>query len=49
MTQKLATGTFLTMDNMIDIATGTVRIKALFDNEDLIAVPESVCQCETDY
>jgi multidrug efflux system membrane fusion protein len=38
-TQKLATGTFLTMDTMIDTSTGTVRAKALFGNEDLMLFP----------
>jgi multidrug efflux system membrane fusion protein len=38
-TQKLATGTFLTMDAMVDTATGTVRCKALFTNEDLMLFP----------
>jgi multidrug efflux system membrane fusion protein len=38
-TQKLATGEFLTMDNLIDVTTGTVRIKALFDNEDMALFP----------
>jgi multidrug efflux system membrane fusion protein len=33
-TQKLDTGTFLTMDNLIDLATGTIRIKATYDNKD---------------
>jgi len=31
---KLATGTLLTVDNAIDPATGTVRLKAVFANED---------------
>lgn len=30
----LATGTLLTIDNQIDTSTGTVRLKALFDNKD---------------
>lgn len=30
----LATGTLLTMDNQIDPTTGTVRLKATFDNKD---------------
>src|ERR1017187_6273982 len=30
---KLATGTFLALDNQIDTSTGTVRIKAIFPNE----------------
>jgi multidrug efflux system membrane fusion protein len=32
--KKLATGTLLTLDNQIDAGTGTVRLKALFPNED---------------
>jgi len=39
LTQKLATGTFLTMDNLIDLGTGTIKIKALFDNQDLSLFP----------
>jgi membrane fusion protein, multidrug efflux system len=31
---KLATGTLLTVDNQIDPNTGTVRLKAVFSNED---------------
>jgi multidrug efflux system membrane fusion protein len=31
---KLATGTLLTVDNQIDPSTGTVRLKAVFANED---------------
>lgn len=31
---KLATGTLLTVDNQIDPTTGTVRLKAVFANED---------------
>lgn len=31
---KLATGRLLTMDNQIDAATGTVKLRALFDNRD---------------
>jgi membrane fusion protein, multidrug efflux system len=33
-TQKLATGTLLTADNQIDPTTGTVKLKATFDNKD---------------
>ncbi len=33
-TQKLATGFLLTVDNQIDPNTGTVRLKAIFDNKD---------------
>jgi multidrug efflux system membrane fusion protein len=33
MSQKLAAGSLLTVDNQIDPATGTVRLKAIFPNE----------------
>lgn len=33
-TMKLAEGKFLTLDNVVDTTTGTVRIKAVFPNED---------------
>jgi len=33
-TKKLATGTLKTLDNQIDTTTGTVKLKALFTNED---------------
>ncbi len=36
---KLATGTLLAIDNQIDQTTGTVRIKALFANEDSALYP----------
>jgi multidrug efflux system membrane fusion protein len=39
ITQKLATGTFMTMDSLIDVATDTIRIRALFDNKDLMLFP----------
>jgi multidrug efflux system membrane fusion protein len=35
----LATGRLLTLDNQIDIATGTVKLKALFPNDDLALFP----------
>jgi membrane fusion protein, multidrug efflux system len=31
---KLATGTLITVDNQIDTTTGTVKLKAQFDNQD---------------
>jgi len=34
MKTKLATGVLLSIDNQIDTATATVKIKALFDNQD---------------
>jgi multidrug efflux system membrane fusion protein len=37
--QKLATGTFLTMDNLIDTGTGNIRIKGQFENKDLELFP----------
>jgi multidrug efflux system membrane fusion protein len=33
-TDHLATGTVLTVDNQIDTTTGTVKVKAVFDNKD---------------
>jgi len=36
---KIAAGTVLALDNLIDSATGTVRIKASFDNNDLSLFP----------
>ena len=32
--KQLATGTFLTLDNAVDTTTGTVRIRAVFENKD---------------
>jgi multidrug efflux system membrane fusion protein len=36
---KLATGTLLTIDNQIDTTTGTVKLKAQFDNADEVLFP----------
>ena len=36
---KLATGTLLAIDNQVDATTGTVRLKAQFDNEDGLLFP----------
>jgi multidrug efflux system membrane fusion protein len=36
---KLATGTLLTSDNQIDPATGTLKLKAIFDNTDNALFP----------
>lgn len=36
---KLATGELLTLDNLIDTATGTIRFRAQFDNSDLSLFP----------
>src|SRR5208337_3305603 len=38
-TQKIATGHLLTADNQIDTTTGTVRLKAMFKNEDSALFP----------
>lgn len=37
--KKIATGNFLAMDNQIDPTTGTVRIRAVFDNKDHTLFP----------
>jgi multidrug efflux system membrane fusion protein len=39
MTQKLATGTLLTIDNQIDTTTGTLKLKAIFPNTDNALFP----------
>ena len=39
LSDKLATGTLQAMDNQIDPATGTIKLKALFKNEDLALFP----------
>jgi membrane fusion protein, multidrug efflux system len=36
---KLATGSLLTIDNQIDVTTGTVRLKAVFPNVDRMLFP----------
>jgi multidrug efflux system membrane fusion protein len=37
--EKIATGKFLTTDTQIDTATGTIRIRAIFDNGDMALFP----------
>jgi multidrug efflux system membrane fusion protein len=39
LNHKLATGALYTVDNQIDLTTGTVKIKALYQNEDNILFP----------
>jgi len=39
LTRKLATGTLLTIDNQIDLNTGTIKCKAIFPNEDNALFP----------
>ncbi len=36
---KLATGKLMALDNQVDTTTGTVKIKAVFDNEDNMLFP----------
>lgn len=36
---KLASGTLLTLDNMVDVSTGTVKLKAQFSNADFALFP----------
>ena len=37
--QRLATGTFMTVDNQIDPATGTIKVKSAFENSDGLLFP----------
>jgi multidrug efflux system membrane fusion protein len=37
--RKLASGTLLTLDNVIDTTTGTLKLKAIFDNKDNALFP----------
>jgi multidrug efflux system membrane fusion protein len=39
MTARLAVGTLAAIDNQVDVTTGTVRLKALFANENLALFP----------
>jgi membrane fusion protein, multidrug efflux system len=36
---KLSTGSLLTLDNQVDTTTGTVKLKAIFPNQDLMLFP----------
>jgi|SRR5580704_4800632 len=36
---KLSTGSLLTLDNQVDTSTGTVKLKAIFPNQDLTLFP----------
>jgi membrane fusion protein, multidrug efflux system len=38
-TKKIATGTFLTLDNLIDTTTGTVKARSSFTNKDIALFP----------
>ena len=39
-TKKLATGTLSTVDNQIDTTTGTVKLRASFENKDDLLFPQ---------
>jgi multidrug efflux system membrane fusion protein len=39
LTAKLATGKLLAIDNQVDVTTGTVKLKAVFQNEDNLLFP----------
>jgi multidrug efflux system membrane fusion protein len=39
LTSKLATGKLLAIDNQVDVTTGTVKLKAVFQNEDNLLFP----------
>ncbi len=45
MTKKLVSGTLTTIDNEIDQTTGTVKLRATFDNAQFRTFPESVREC----
>lgn len=44
-TNKIASGTLLTVDNQIDPTTGTSRLKAIFDNSDGVLFPNQFVNC----
>jgi multidrug efflux system membrane fusion protein len=46
MTKPLAKGTLATLDNQIDAATGTVKLRAVFDNADEALFPNQFVNAE---
>lgn len=44
--KKLATGRLLTLDNQIDTTTGTVKLRAIFDNQDGALFPNQFVNVE---
>ena len=46
-TTELAAGKLETIDNQVDTSTGTVKLRAVFDNPDEVAVSEPVRQYQT--
>jgi membrane fusion protein, multidrug efflux system len=45
-TNQLATGTLATIDNQIDTSTGTVKLRAQFDNDDETLFPNQFVNAE---
>ena len=43
--KQLATGSLMTFDNEIDQTTGTVKLKAQFENPDYALFPKPIRQC----
>ena len=41
----LATGTLMALDNQVDATTGTVRLKAKFENQDNLLFPNQFVNC----
>jgi membrane fusion protein, multidrug efflux system len=48
-TVRLATGTLLTLDNQIDVSTGTVKLKAQFANDDYALFPNQFVNLKVTY
>ena len=46
MSEKLAQGKLATTDNQIDVSTGTVKLRALFDNKDEALFPNQFVNAE---
>ncbi len=46
MTEKLAQGSLATTDNQIDTATGTIKLRALFENKDEMLFPNQFVNAE---
>jgi len=41
--KQITSGEVLTLDNQIDTTTGTVKVKAIFPNDDLALFPNQFC------
>lgn len=42
-TKKIASGKLITLDNQIDTSTGTIKLRAIFDNGDGVLYPNQFC------